>query len=128
MAFDELRNSIKSNINSNGKGEITGDKMQGSLLDIVDEMEAVADSAAQKEEEGGYEYAAVDGLIDKDGMYWFLPGVKDNDPAHTFAMVGDINAVREDLANDKKDLKDYTDQAIATAIEDAITRQLNTLI
>lgn len=100
------------------------------LEDLADIREGASKgmTAIQPYEENGHEYAAVDGLIDKNGAYWYLPEVNDSDPNHTFAMMGDINAVREDLANDKKDLKDYTDQAIATAIEDAITRQLNTLI
>lgn len=38
--FDNLRDVIKSVVSSNGKGEITGDKMQNVLLNMVDEVES----------------------------------------------------------------------------------------
>lgn len=65
---------------------------QDTISDIAAIREGASKgmTALQSYKEGGLEYIAVDGLMDKDGAYWFLPGVNDDDPAHTFAMLSDL--------------------------------------
>ena len=65
---------------------------QDTISDIAAIREGASKgmTALQSYKEGGLEYIAVDGLMDKDGAYWFLPGVNDDEPAHTFAMLSDL--------------------------------------
>jgi hypothetical protein len=93
--FDELKESIKSDINSNGKGDITGDKMQSVLLNIVDELgkgASLGETAAQyiKEDDGDY-LGEVNGIIAPNDEHYYLPSnAPAEDKVHTFAMVADI--------------------------------------
>ena len=93
--FDELKESIKSDINSNGKGDITGDKMQSVLLNIVDKLgkgASLGETAAQyiKEDEGDYLEAV--GIIAPNDVHYYLPSnAPAEDKVHTFAMVADVN-------------------------------------
>jgi hypothetical protein len=74
--FDELKRIIKTEINSNGKGDITGDKLLSVLLNIVDELgkgASLGETAAQyiKEDEGDYLEAV--GIIAPNDEHYYLP-------------------------------------------------------
>jgi hypothetical protein len=62
--FDNLRNVIKSAVSSNGKGEITGGKMQNVLLNMVDEVESESLRLENRAGEASKSYTndAVQGL------------------------------------------------------------------
>lgn len=94
--FDELKESIKSDINSNGNGDITGDKMQGVLLNMVDELGEGAEkgmTAVQPivEDEGVYLGDAIGIIAPNDEHYYLPPYAPADDKVHTFAMVAYVN-------------------------------------